>query len=259
MGPTEGLLKHQWETFGQSGGSVRRPCLNETRTARLRPRFGQTLHGLLKLFDGWSIGWVVAAEFVHETSGDRHEKISPALCDVVAVRPFEFPSLQEKFQVFQNDPRADEFPPGKPAQLERLVDLSLRISKDRERPLLDFLIRSKSFRSRKRRYDDVDPTRCEPRSLFRHLPEVFLAWQSGEMPKEDDQRRSLDDFRHGRCFAVEREKRKFGERNALHQIQVLLIADQYSRQMKLRRNSRHADGSRGGFDRTYPCAPAEEK
>jgi hypothetical protein len=163
------------------------------------------IYGLSQFLNRRAVRRVVAAELEEQAAGVRDKEVSATLRHVVAARPLQTPAIPKQLEILPYDSRGEELPPGQLAKLERLIDTSLWVGVDSERPLLFLLIGAQSFRGREGCNDDVDSPRCKPCALFRHLPEVFLAGESGEMTKEDHERRSLNDVGHGNRDVVERE------------------------------------------------------
>lgn len=72
-------------------------------------------------------------------------------------------------------------------QAEGAIRLALRIGKERERPASLFLVRREHTRLSEGNHQDGNAAALELGFSFRHLTEVRLAGQSGEMAEKDQQ------------------------------------------------------------------------
>ena len=121
-----------------------------------------------------------------------HE-IAAELTDVGIRRPGAIPSRQ-KGGVLQDHLRPEQGPPIGGAEPKRLVRFARRVRDDRESPAVGVDVRRKPLGRLERDHHNLAPRpRLDDRGISAlHLDEVRLAGESGEVSKENQDRRSMD-------------------------------------------------------------------
>jgi hypothetical protein len=115
------------------------------------------------------------------------QKIAAGLVNIILAVVFPFHTLAQQLPVQAQCRRREYVKPRKPFQGELSIPNPLGIGKDRERPLMMFLIGNQFGRlgERNNGYGDAAPVKF----IFErfHLAEVGLARQSGEVPEKDEE------------------------------------------------------------------------
>ena len=139
--------------------------------------------------------------------------VNIAFTIILAHQPFT-----KQFQVqLQRRQRIDPVP-GKPLQPERLIGLALRIGKNREAPLVMFVVANQHRRLRKRHDDDLDVAPVEFLFECVNLDEVSLAGQSGQMTVKNQQQRFAKESAQRRSVAVKIEKAQLVDGDFFHAV-----------------------------------------
>lgn len=125
-------------------------------------------------------------------SASINEKIAAPLKNIIAAVGRLPHAAAQQLKVAQQGRRRKNLKPGKAFQSESAIGLALRIGENREGPVPLFLIGRESARLGKRNHEHRHAALVEFGFRFRHLNEVRLARQSGEMT-EKDQQRAIDD------------------------------------------------------------------
>ena len=139
--------------------------------------------------------------------------VNIAFTIILAHQPFT-----KQFQVqLQRRQRKDPVP-GKPFQPEGLIGFALRIGKNREAPLVMFVVANQHRRLGKRHDDDLDVAPVEFLFECVNLDEVSLAGQSGQMTVKNQQQRFAKESAQRRSVAVKIEKAQLVDGDFFHEV-----------------------------------------
>ena len=94
----------------------------------------------------------------------------------------------EQSQIFQDDPRSEEGQPSRRPQTKGAVSQQIGVRNHRERPAMSLDIQGESSGGFERDDNHLGPGRSNRFVNLRHLHEVRLAWQSGKVPEENEDR-----------------------------------------------------------------------
>lgn len=135
------------------------------------------------------------------------EKIAAALKNVLTGVGRLLHATTHQLKIAQESCRRENPKPGKAFQSEGAISLALRISEKREGPTPFFLIRRERLRLGKRNHEHGHTAPVEFGFSFRHLAEVRLARQSGEVAEKNQQRAIADAIGELNRLAAEIEHR----------------------------------------------------
>ena len=134
-----------------------------------------------------------------------NEKIAAPLKDIVATVGRLLHALTQQLKVAQQRCRRKNLKSRKALQRKGTISLALRISENGEGPVPLFLIGRESTRLGKRNHQHRYAAPVEFGFRFRHLTEVCLARQSGEVTEKDQQRAIGDSITEFHRLAAEIE------------------------------------------------------
>ncbi len=139
-----------------------------------------------------AIRGIAAAMSEENFSAALDEKIAAALKNILAAVARLLQAAAQQLKVAEQGRRRKNLPPGKTLQREGAISLAPRIGKERERPSVHCPIRSQRARLGERNRDDRKAAPVEFGLGSRHLAEVRLARQSGQVAEKDQQRAICD-------------------------------------------------------------------
>jgi hypothetical protein len=149
-------------------------------------------------------------------SASIDEKIAASLKNVLATIARLLHAATQQLKIANQGRRRKHPRPGKAFQNEGAISLALRIGEKREGPAPFFLIGCKHLRLGERNHQHRDTAPVEFGFSFRHLAEVRLARQSGQVAEKNQQRVIADAIGEFHRLAAEIEHGKSIERDSFH-------------------------------------------